>query len=1687
MEEENMIMSELDCVNCDGTYKGLECDCCKKKSKEAQELLAKISSIIGRSDTEDINETVSELKNLSSELAPVGGIDDIVAISEAFLNAPLENLKVEQLQLEDLDKRIDPSTGKQSNNGQGLKVSSLCDVPSLDITKILDFSKLGIDLSAMKKIQFSISVPTIVAEKVMNFGIVSVGIKFHIHKKGFSWFPTIGVLESRDEALANLEKQKAKGFKFSQPVIPVDSGTGSPNTVSLEEAKFLISKQYSDSQEISDIINNSADAGDFFNKLASLGVQLTKEIDPLDIVNKFIEKEEQLKAVTTENQLTDDNTPCGIKIPTTELIPKPFMEEDLQKIEKDCCSEPSVVEPLPDTIEAQSIEDILNNLSNPLTSQDEQNAIDDVLDFMTSTAECSKKIDNAAKEKNNASNNWYFFTEILALNTISHKYLEKRILTIDTLVSNISSLVQSRHALIQRNIFLSNQRKNLVLQYRQQLIDTGYIEYPYGQDEPTVQFLYGNVKIYSTTYQKLLENQGFSTSLNTIIQEFNKNEQEIVSLSDRIENLKNSNGLPTLSSSQISELKNYGLDSLLNQIKDNKEVFSALSNPVTNQVGFGGVALPVLIPSNQPVPPVPPPPPPPSPDPRPLAVKAYESTSPPPPPVAPLLVPVGGYVVSHDIDKLHLFVDPRVYQEAKALFAITSVPTEETMEYIVTADKREKLFGTVWNRFYSSNRIDNLFSYQEQGYTSPKPMYDDEGNPLGPETDIELVDPLGNRSTQTVSQSLVNFSVNPDVAIEFWSGATSGDVPGSGMDIEQKTKNRMITLLAGVKSSSTYQNYLTSILAAAEMEAKLVYAANLIFEENSYTTKTYSEYTSAYSYTSQGVNSSLTSNLNTSNIANVYRSKHFLAFDAIDKFQIAVQDKISQLEIFIEQKRAEIAEGEQCVIKQATRMQEKSEELNRKSSPNNPSTKSAPPKKTCKDLLGYDPFGKKAPVGCPDFTKNCYWQEYTKIMQLVSLMPVPDFEKLTKRLFRYYPVGLQIPVISPTGVLPTLASGIPDTMISIPAPLIWKHIVTLSTPVGVFVVWVALAGVIPCPYIMFIDENMEASFLVTLKGPIGIPANSLRISEMDDKPLIDLIKPLDELFNVDMSKAPWKYLYGNNKIKFSKNPDGANEFIDKLQTKIKSAIDGLQDMDWSLAAALGDNGPQGPQSAFYKNKERLRKAFRYIPPDTEIIEEALMKVSEALDKMVDDMKISPIKIPKDPKKLITPVIGPAEFMDDINKLKDQGLALAELGATLKILSLREELKKMIDRELSEPEVKLQFDEINLEIAELEQSMKMEGLQDNLADTRKKITRRTQKIKKTIKVPLKKVADKISPEMLAFIATLSTPIPLPVPCYEANSITPIPPYILAIIAAIKQLPDTIDSIPDDALANLIQIDLTMELPRIEDMIWFIIDAFLQFVPDLKYPDPESCKMLYQAVKSAVQNIFKTKIRLPHPGTLQITITESMIKSVIKTAINTAFAAVVTLIMNEIIKAAENEDAQKILAVAIVIKAILGTDLSDVGGNEIKALLVSILDAVSSALDELKTLIQSFENLKEKFESIKDKLFPTVPPKPPIPKPEGPFMQLLTAEEIAAFADPVFELLGTVPLPFPIILLGCSNKVSRLVLTKMHPFMSKELLPPWEKMSVKNVPYMIWLDQLIATAQKQGGFGSDYVTPYWMADA
>ena len=1672
---------------------GIDCHCCEPKSANVTAIISQINEIVGRntSETPDVIADLEEIAGIfktggsdeeqdEDELAsyaeffiddtpvdpadyatPSAGIDDILEIAKAFLTIPVETFNVEQLKLTDPEKMVG-----------SFKVADLSDNPSLDITKILDFSKLSI--SGLKSLKFSISVPTITAVKKLKLGPVSLGIKFIITLKSVTWLPVLEFkfptgfkspynpngnpmpddLDTKAKALTTL-----KGIVSLQPVTPSSiitkpNDSNSPPVfggITLDQAKVIASQSYQNSKEVQAAIASAVTPEDFFAQLNVVGAVLNQEVDIEAHMQNMIDYE---NAVITSTPFSHDD--CS----SYPLVPAPFDPAELKELEKECCAPESAADQeVKVQIELQQLEDIKKldelDIDANLTDEEEAEQLADLNEFLNDLTNSNSVIQDCATQKQNASNSFYFFLEAEFLNNIATEYHRARALMFDSLNGTFDTLENERIQRIKDSVEFKLQERRL--------IDATYtilmakvkakLENPtvnYAQTPAllsSIRFLYGpdadfntvsitalgaqNLNVLNNNGQNIRQDQlatiefdpTFKAAVTGIRKSFSDNEAAIADITSKIQNQKALLGLPTFTAAEVQNIKTVDMNNttsiLAGKTNSFRSNFLAKSNPISNQIGYGWPRQQSFL-TNPPD-----------------GNVFVEPASPP----------------GVETENMCLYVHPNILAETRTLFALHSPQTADLAQYIQPLAERKGLCASiVWNKYYNPNRVDLLFSYQEQGFLSPKPLFDDNGNALSPNVTVTIPNPNGAPAQQEVAESILNLGINEPVAIEFWP------------NIEEKTYQKILVLFDQVRATSQYQALVGSLIAAGQNEAKIAYAANLVFQETSYSVRAFDSFTNLFSFNQGVINNSLVVNVDNNGLANKFKTLFHISYDSVNGFGNALKTKQDQLVAFGEAKKKCVAEQENIIVEKA--------EAYAKKANKGAAAPAAPAKDECPPKLGSDPLGLKTASDCPGITKNCYWKEYTKKMQLVSLMPIPDIQFLTKRLFRYYPVALQIPVPSPAPVvLPTLASGIPDPMISIPLPIIWKHIITLSTPIGLFVVWIGVCGPIPGPYVLYFDEKADPCFLITPKGPISVPAKALKANKKELKTLLEMLAPLDKTFKVPISVSPFnKLLMGNSKFNLG-DPDSPKTFIDSIQAKIKTATDSIKAVDpsWQLST---------PEMR--KKKKKIQDALKNFPPDIGSIQDALGDIEKIIDTEIDKLKIKSIKFPKNAKRLIKPTIGPAEFMDPIKKLLEAAIDPSLIGFGLKMLSLRKELKIHIDRALSDPDMVAKFAKIDEDIAKLEAKLQLSG--GATLDT-EKAQLRVKEVKKAMKAVAQKVADKITPETLGFIAGLTLPIPLPVPCYTNVTIAPVPPYIAAIIAAIKALPSLIDALPAETILKGLSkfINMKQPLPRIGDFIFFVIKTIQGLVPDLKFPDPESANLLKQIILTSIQNVFKIKIRLPHPGVPGITIPASLIKSLIKKGVKLAFTAIVGVIISQLVEATKNKDFIKVLAVVAIIKAVFGTDLGSLSANDIKSFIAGSLDVVNKQLDEIKSMLISIPKID--FKSIKKTLFPTIPPKLEL---KPPFFEINTAAMLAA-ASPLLKALENVPLPFPVVLLGCTLAPTRLILTKLHPFSAKESLPSWEKMSLKNVPFVIWLDGLIATAQRNGGLFSDYVVPYYLPDA
>jgi hypothetical protein len=934
----------------------------------------------------------------------------------------------------------------------------------------------------------------------------------------------------------------------------------------------------------------------------------------------------------------------------------------------------------------------------------------------------------------------------------------------------------------------------------------------------------------------------------------------------------------------------------------------------------------------------------------------------------------------------------------------------------------------LWKKYYSPNRIDDLFTWQEQGYTSPKPQYDSQGNALGTKSTVEIKSGDGSTIVQEVPTSVKECNVDLSVAVPFIE------------KLEELTRGKINSLATQILSSSNAEPYIQKIKFYARLEAKLSFYDML--------------------------GSTGFSNISVSNFETFNPDKFVNELTISQKFLKKLQLELNGLVKIIE-------ESNDCIEKQKAAITECAQKAG--GGKESPGTE-----KKCKDLLGSDPLGLKGSNGCPDYKKNCYWREYTKIMQTVSLMPIPDLQFLNKRLFRYYPVALQIPV---PAAIPTLAMGIPDPVISIPMPFLWVHLLTLSTPVGTFVFWIGAAGgIIPNVYVMLIDEKQQAIFAVTLTGPSKIPDPALGITDFDNKSLLELLPGLDTTLRINLTQFPGNLFSGSTRLDVNK-PDSSKTVIDNIKGKIKKSVDELVIPDPPI---FGGNTPTALQV-----KDLIKNALKFTDcNNAEAIKLALKAVIDLLIASLDGLDVPGIKIPRDSTGMMMELPNAIAMLDTVNSListlktapGEAQKLLKEIGLAINNpLDVTAKLKELVRANTAATTSIGIFAEFDAKIDELEAEL-------DLGNPEEAAKKRLDLVKELLRKQIEDAIKKITPEKLGFVSVADILPVLPEPCYTNVPIPPLPPGIALALETIKNIPNIILGLADDLILRALSaiIDFAVQLPSAEELFQLGVNLFLDLLPPLVIPIDISVSLLKE-IKKALQNFIKTfTVRLPKVGLpIQIEIPGQKILAIIKNAIKDFLSALkdfADCYINQICNNLGSPDvASKIAAILNIIKLLFSVNLDQIAGPDIKAFLFSLLETIAfPALDVLGSLIDAASNLKSPFLSIISQF---VSPDPP--KPEGPFLEL-NPKFIKDYVDPIVKGAATFTsenIPFPVILLGCAFPATRAVLTKIHPSKPKEILPAWEGLSTKNFPFIIWLDQLVATAQRNALLGNSYVAPYF----
>lgn len=913
-----------------------------------------------------------------------------------------------------------------------------------------------------------------------------------------------------------------------------------------------------------------------------------------------------------------------------------------------------------------------------------------------------------------------------------------------------------------------------------------------------------------------------------------------------------------------------------------------------------------------------------------------------------------------------------------------------------------------YNSFNSVDRVDSLFTYQEQGYLTPKV-------------------PNDQLSTQESQEKLKDVKIDEDAAQEFLRNYSALE------------KARVAEKIESLKKRKFFQD----LQEVAQRESSMVYQ--------------------------------VLSSTFTSGIAYISMKKHktqiLKEYEVISGFYSEILKKIESLTKISEEKQ-------KCIDDQVRNLEERYPVSDPPSLP--------PP--------GSDPFGAN-PIDprMPGPTKNYYWREFTKKLQTVSLMPIPDLLNLRKRLFRYYPVGMQIPVPVPPTVLPTLASGIPDKNISIPFPILWKHLVTLTLPVGQLVLWITYCAPFTfSPYLMYIDEKMNFTFLISPKGKVEVPARSLKWDEKSPvaKSLLEKIPgikvPLKDMPPLDSTQDPSK-------------PDDSKSSMEELRNRIKLAIDKL---DSDATALSRERNRDRSKLAEYRDTINRSLDMETGGIDLKVVKDFLEELKKQVSKKtLKALDFEPFEIPKTQKKRSGELSTVTEINNAISKVK----ALRSPGSLIESGSI--DVEKILTSKclsiLDSPFGKKVASDLDRDLARL--NTELRRLQEYNAKVIAK--ERSKTVAKKTKLIIQEAVKKIDAKALGFVSSPVNLLPanLPEPAFSDIKLEVTPPVVMAILESLKRLVNTIE-IPDveEAFYQQLSSNLNVSgrLPSGRDLLAQSLIAMnntilrLGAVPVPGWPNniiyPKSATMLKQAVKDAKNAIWKIKFRLEPGGIPPIKITPDMVKKiaepVVRTSVDTVFAVILEG-FDKIVLEQSDLASIKLQNALQIFKAIFGSEIWDVKEQDVKTASIAIVKQVLQEIDSSLEKVMKVADVADKsFDSILKKFAPFSKQDTKIQ--DTPVMDIGAPLAKALMGSVTTGLVsGRIPTPpFPVVLLGCALGTNGWkALTNIDPFRAIEKLPPYERISMKNVPFLIFLDMMAATAQRYGGLASNYVPPYFTPDS
>jgi hypothetical protein len=626
---------------------------------------------------------------------------------------------------------------------------------------------------------------------------------------------------------------------------------------------------------------------------------------------------------------------------------------------------------------------------------------------------------------------------------------------------------------------------------------------------------------------------------------------------------------------------------------------------------------------------------------------------------------------------------------------------------------------------------------------------------------------------------------------------------------------------------------------------------------------------------------------------------------------------------------------------------------------------------------------------------------------------------------------------------------------------------------------------------MYIDENLNVVFLSSAKGKVEVPAKSLKWN--DDS---SLAKSLME--RIPGLKIPMKSLPPVDNSVSNKHPDDKKSAIQEVRNRIKSKIDAI------------DSSPTFTEERIQKRtklrqfREKIsktldtRNGYIDISAVEPMLEEVKKMVKDQAAKMLD---FEPFEAPKTTSKR-----SGSETVTELQNIFSKAKSLKKAGTMLESKTVNIE-KIFTQKALSVLDTKFGKkieQDLERDLSRADRELQQRGVKrrEEFAKARARV------LAEKAKEILTRVASKVDSKAMGYVEVPISLIPhfLPEPARAAIAIEPMPAWMPLVTQAVKKAADTVlEEFVNFEESLTSRIDLGGRLPRARDLMTQTVISGVETVlssPSIKslVPFPgwpreisyPSVNMVKQAAKDAANAIWKIKLRMPAGGMPGIKVSPEMVKGMTMPLLDASLDLIFARMLQEFSRLPfEQNDSSsiKLQRTLQFTKSILGNDVWDLNEQDIKRVSSQFVrDALVRVDKTLGDTLEVVDSTKKTFNSILKKLAPFSKQK--TERKEEPSLDIGGAVATAFFKTITAKFVsGELPSPpYPVVLLACATGLPGwTIFTKTDPFRAIEKIPPYERISLKSVPFVIFLDMIAATAQRYGGIGSNYVTPYFVPDA